>query len=150
MWYGIAVAGVVMCIGTLALLDAGLPGGLIGGHGSVDYARTLAFDTLVLYQLFAVFSVRSDEASIFHGLFRNPWLWLSVGLATALQAAVIYVPALQRGFGTVPLDGSDWLACAAVASTVVFAREAGKAWWRAVDRRAGRRSSPPPPRISPA
>jgi Ca2+-transporting ATPase len=143
MSYGIGLAGVVMCVGTLLLLDAGLPGGLIEGHGSVEYARTLAFHTLVLYQLFAVFSARSDEASLSHGLFGNPWLWLAVTLALALQAAVLYVPALQRGFGTVPLDVGDWVLCTLVASTVALAREAGKTWWRAVDRRAA--SLPPSP-----
>jgi Ca2+-transporting ATPase len=142
MWYGIAVGAAVMCVGALLVLDAGLPGGLVAGGGSVGYARTLAFNTLVLYQLFAVFSVRSDEETVFRGLFRNAWLWLSVALGVALQAAVIYVPALQRAFGTVSLDGGDWLACTAVASTIVLAREAGKAWWRAVDRRAA--WSPPP------
>lgn len=38
--------------------------------------------------------------------------------------------------GAVSLAADDWLLCAAVASTIVLAREAGKASWRAVDRRA--------------
>jgi Ca2+-transporting ATPase len=135
MWYGIAVAAVVMCVGTLAVLDAGLPGGLIDGGGSVQYARTLAFHTLVLFQLFDVFCIRSDEASALRGLFDNVWLWLAVGLAVAMQVAVIYVPLLQQAFGTVSLTASDWLLCTAIAATVAFAREAGKAWWRAADRR---------------
>jgi Ca2+-transporting ATPase len=136
MWWGIGVASVVMCIGTLALLDAGLPGGLIDGGGDVAYARTLAFHTLVLYQLFDVFCVRSDERSLLHGLFTNVWLWLSVAACVAAQVAVLYVPALQRGFGTVPLDALDWLLCTAVAATVVISREALKAVFRAADRRA--------------
>jgi Ca2+-transporting ATPase len=135
MWYGIAVAAVVMCGGTLAVLDAGLPGGLIDGGGSVEYARTLAFHTLVLFQLFDVFCIRSDEASALRGLFDNVWLWLAVGLAVTMQVAVIYVPMLQQAFGTVSLTAADWLLCTAIASTVAFAREGGKAWWRAVDRR---------------
>jgi P-type Ca2+ transporter type 2C len=49
---------------------------------------------------------------------------------------VTYLPGLQRAFGTVPLEARDWLLCTAAASTIVFAREAGKAWWRGVDRRA--------------
>ncbi len=138
MWYGIAAAAAVICSGTLLVLDAGLTGGLIEGGGRVEYARTLAFNTLVLYEFYDVFCIRSDEESAFRGLFRNAWLWLAVALGLALQAAVIYLPALQRAFGTVPLGAGDWLLCAAAASTIVFAREAGKAWWRAVDRRMAR------------
>jgi hypothetical protein len=61
MWAGICVAAVVIATGTLAALDAGLPGGLIAGSGSVEYARTLAFTTLVLFELYDVFCARSDE-----------------------------------------------------------------------------------------
>jgi P-type Ca2+ transporter type 2C len=136
MWQGIVIAACVMCVGTLGLLDASLPGGLIDGRGDIRYARTLAFNTLVLFQLFAVFSVRSDEASALHGLFANTWLWLSVALAAALQGLVLYVPAMQKAFGTVPLSARDWLLCCAVASVVLVTRELVKAYWRAVDRRA--------------
>jgi P-type Ca2+ transporter type 2C len=135
MWYGIALAAAVIGAGTLLMLDAGLPGGLIAGRGSVEYARTLAFNTLVVYQLYAVFCARSDEQSVSCGLFRNAWLWLAVAAGFGLQAAVIYLPGLRRAFGTVALDAADWLLCAGVAFTVVIVRESGKAWWRGVDRR---------------
>jgi Ca2+-transporting ATPase len=108
---------------------------LIDGGGSIAYARTLAFTTLVLYELVDVFCIRSDEVTTLRGLFRNSWVWLAVATGLTLQMAVIYVPTLQQAFGTVPLDAADWLTCAAVASTIAFAREAGKAWWRAADRR---------------
>jgi Ca2+-transporting ATPase len=136
MWYGIGVASVVMCVGTLLVLDAGLPGGFIEGEGELAYARTLAFHTLVLYQLFDVYCIRSDEASALDGLFSNRWLWLSVAACVGAQFAVLYIPALQRGFGTVALDASDWLVCTAVAASVVVARETLKAGFRAADRRA--------------
>ena len=139
MWYGIGMAAAVMGIGTLLVLDAGLPGGMIDGDGDVAYARTLAFHTLVIYQLFAVFSMRSDEASAARRLFGNVWLWLSVAAALALQGLVLYVPALQKAFGTVALSAGDWLACAAVGSTVLIARELLKWHWRTGDlRHAGR------------
>ena len=134
MWAGICVAAVVIATGTLAALDAGLPGGLIAGSGSVEYARTLAFTTLVLFELYDVFCTRSDEETTLHRTLRNGWLVLAVAVGLALQLAVVYIPTLQGAFGTVPLGVADWLFCAAVASTIVVAREGGKAWWRAVDR----------------
>jgi Ca2+-transporting ATPase len=87
-------------------------------------------------RLFDVFCIRSDEASAARRLFDNVWLWLSVAAAAALQGLVLYVPALQKAFGTVALDGRDWLVCAAVASTVMLARELLKWHWRTRDRRA--------------
>jgi Ca2+-transporting ATPase len=129
----------VICAGVLLVLDAGLAGGLIEGRGSVEYARTLAFNTLVLYELVDVFCIRSDERSAIHDLWRNAWLWAAAAGGLALQLSVIYAPPLQRAFGTVALGVSDWLLCAAVAATIFIAREAGKAWWRAVDRRRARR-----------
>ena len=135
MWAGIGVAAVVIAAVTLAALDAGLPGGLIAGSGSVEYARTLAFTTLVLFELYDVFCARSDEETTLHRTLRNGWLLAAVAVGLALQLTVVYTPALQRAFGIVPLGFTDWLFCAAVASTIVVAREGGKGWRRAVDRR---------------
>jgi Ca2+-transporting ATPase len=126
MWAGVALVGVIMAAGTLLVLDASLPGGLIAGTGDVDYARTMAFTTLVFFSLFNVFNARSDEHSAFTGLASNPWLWGSVALSLLLQAVVIYVPLLQHAFSTVPLSGADWLLCAAVGSVVLWLREADK------------------------
>ncbi len=83
MWAGILFVGVVMAIGTLLVLDASLPGGLIEGSGSLGYAQTMAFTTLMLFQLFNVLNARSDERSAFDGLFRNHWLWAAIGLSLA-------------------------------------------------------------------
>ncbi|MBK8804136.1 MAG: cation-translocating P-type ATPase [Fibrobacteres bacterium] len=126
MWTGIVMAGAVVATGTLLVLDASLPGGMIEGTGDMRYGRTMAFTTLVLFQLFNCFQSRSDTASVFHGLFRNGWLWGAVGLSLALQVAVVHVPMLQRGFSTTALTLNDWLLCAAVASSILWAGEAVK------------------------
>src|SRR6266540_3015372 len=126
MWADIVFVGLIVAVGTLGTLDSGLPGGLIAGSGDLTYARTLAFTTLVLFQLFNVFNARSDERSALHGLVRNPWLWGAVGLSLVLQLCVIYIPFLQRAFATVGLSVGDWLRCTLVASSVVWLREIGK------------------------
>ena len=38
-----------MAAGTLFVLDASLPGGLIEGAGSLRYAQTMTFTTLVFF-----------------------------------------------------------------------------------------------------
>ncbi|HWM42093.1 MAG TPA: cation-translocating P-type ATPase [Burkholderiales bacterium] len=133
MWAGIVYVGAIMAVGTLAILDASLPGGLIEGSGDMRYAQTMAFTTLVLFSLFTVFNARSDERSAFADLFTNAWLWGAVLLSLVLQAAVLYVPFLQRAFSTVPLGAGDWLLCAAVASSVLWLRELSKLFVRKTD-----------------
>ena len=126
MWAGIFFVGAVMAAGTLLALDASLPGGLIEGSGSMRYGQTIAFTTLVLFQIFNIFNARSDEQSVFYGLFQNHWLWGALGVSLALHVAVIYVPFLQSAFSTVSLTTADWLRCAAVASSVLWLRELSK------------------------
>jgi P-type Ca2+ transporter type 2C len=140
MWAGIFFVGAIMAIGTLLVLDASLPGGLIDGSGNMRYAQTMAFTTLMMFQLFNVLNARSDEESAFHRLFRNAWLWSALGLSLALHFTVIYVPFLQSAFSTVSLTSGDWLCCAAVASSVLWLRELSKV----VTRAASRRLSPKP------
>jgi Ca2+-transporting ATPase len=126
MWFGIALIGVVMAAGTLLVLDAALPGGLLPGSGDLHYGRTMAFTTLMMFQMFNVFNARSDTRSAFHGLFHNRWLWGAVALSVGLHFAVLYVPFLQHAFDTVPLSARDWLGCTLVASSVLWVRELSK------------------------
>jgi P-type Ca2+ transporter type 2C len=135
MWAGIVFVGVIMAAGTLLVLDASLPGGLLDGSGTMRYAQTMAFTTLVFFSLFTVFNARSDERSAFVGLFSNPWLWGAVLVSLVLQAAVVYLPFLQQAFSTVGLSVGDWLRCAAVASSVLWLRELSKVVTRATSRR---------------
>ena len=137
MWRGIVYVGAIMAGGTLFVLDASLPGGWIEGSGDLRYAQTMAFTTLMLFQMFNVINARSDEQSAFAHLFTNRWLWTAIGLSVALQVAVVYVPVLQRAFGTVGLGGGDWIRCAAVASSVLWLREISKFVGRFTRHRSG-------------
>jgi Ca2+-transporting ATPase len=126
MWEGILWVGLVMALVTLVALDLRLEGGLLGGSGDIDEARTMAFTTLVLAQLFNCFNARSDRTSAFRNLFVNRWLWGAIALSVALQAAVVYAPFLRDAFGTTPLGATDWLICVGLASVVLWAGEARK------------------------
>ena len=127
MWFDIFFVGIIMMLGTLGVMDWALPGGLLpGGNNSMRYAQTLAFTTLVFFQLFNAFNARSDEVSACTALCSNPWLWLAVGVSIGLQIGVIYLPFLQQPFGTVPLSLTDWAICIAVGSTVLWLRELWK------------------------
>jgi P-type Ca2+ transporter type 2C len=139
MWADIFSIGLVMAFGTLLVLDATLPGGVMNGFRSMHYAQTMAFTTLVLFQLFNVFGARSVERSALETLFTNRWLWAAVVLSLLLQAAAVYTPSLQEAFSTTALNASDWLCCTAVASSVLCFSEVSKALYR-------RAASPTPQR----
>ncbi len=126
MWIGIVWVGLVMALVTLAALDLRLAGGLLGGSGDIVEARTMAFTTLVLAQLFNVFNARSDRLSAFHQLFTNPLLWVAIALSIVLQIAVVQVPFMNDAFKTSPLKVGDWLICAGLASLVLWASETKK------------------------
>ena len=126
MWRSIIFVGSVMAVGTLSVLDASMPGGFIEGVGDLRYGQTMAFTTLMLFQIFNVVNARSDERSAFVHLFTNHWLWGAIAASVALQVLVVYVPFLQRAFGTVDLTARDWALCIATASSVLWLREGSK------------------------
>jgi Ca2+-transporting ATPase len=133
MWRMIAVVSVTTGVVTLLMLDAGDPGGLFSGDRSITEARTMAFHTLVLAQLFAVVGLRDERASFLKGLFANRWLWLALALGVAMQFLVLYVPGMQKAFGTFPLTLEDWVLCTVAASVVLVAIEVAKPLFRALD-----------------
>ena len=141
MWAGVLLVGLVMAAATLVTIDLYLPGGVIEGSESLDNARTAGFTVLVLAQLFNAFNARSETGTAFHRLFANRWLWGAIALSTALQVAVVHTPFLNKAFTTAPLSLEQWLVCAAMASTVLWASEVRKM----VLRQVRRSRSPLPP-----
>jgi Ca2+-transporting ATPase len=150
-WLRLAAIGTVMMVGTLAVLDAYYPGGLITlyatgtGPNAADetHARTMAFTTLMMFQLFNVFNCRSPWRSAFAGLFENRWLIGAVLVSLFTHVLVIYVPVLQSAFHTVALSAFDWAVATVVASTLLLAMEVAKVSVRA-ERRAKLGGAPRP------
>ena len=130
-WMRLAGIGAVMMVGTLAVLDAYYPGGLFTlfatgtepNAADESYARTMAFTTLMMFQLFNVFNCRSNLRSAFSGFFDNKWLIGAVALSLLTHVLVVYVPVLQTAFHTVPLSMTDWLVTVGVASTLLVLLE---------------------------
>jgi Ca2+-transporting ATPase len=126
MWLGIGFVGLIMAGVTLYALDAGLPGGFVAGSGDLAYAQTMAFNTLMLCQVWNVFNARSDTRSAFSHLFHNKWLWVALAGSVGAQFLVLYLEPLQRAFSTVALSASDWLECVVLSSLVLIGREISK------------------------
>ncbi len=103
MTWRIIASGTVISLSALAAFRYGL------FAGDVALARTMAFNTLVIFQLFFVFTCRSESHTILEiGLFSNPYLLVAVFISGALQLLINYVPFLQTVFHMVPLSGLQW------------------------------------------
>ena len=73
-------------------------------------ARTVAFVTLILSELFRSFAVRSDKYTVWElGITSNKQLLYAFLGSTILTLLVVYLPFAQPLFDTVPLDLKAWL-----------------------------------------
>ncbi len=117
----VVVAG-ILTVGTLGVFKLELDAG-----ADATRARTVAFTTIVFFELFLVFAIRSPRQTIWQvGLLTNPKLIIAVLGSMALQAAVIYLPVLQGVFGTEPLTLGDWVETLAISFTAFAGVEALK------------------------
>ncbi|OJV66462.1 MAG: hypothetical protein BGO41_03275 [Clostridiales bacterium 38-18] len=101
MAYAIGFQSIGLTIAVLAAYQIGLS---IEG-ATIELARTYAFSTLILGEMFRAYSARREDKGVWQfNPFSNKLLNLSVVIALILLFAVIYIPALQVIFSTVPLS----------------------------------------------
>lgn len=89
---------------------------------SIDYARTMAVNTLVAMEVWYLFSVRYMQGPSLsrQGLKGTKPVLIAVAIVFSLQLAFTYLPLLQQLFSSQPLTFSHGLICVAV-GVVVFA-----------------------------
>jgi Ca2+-transporting ATPase len=85
---------------------------------SVQEAMTMTFVSLVLIQFFKAYNFRSDRLSVLRQPFANKWLNIAIIWELIMLALILYVPLLERTFGTYGLSARDWLIIIAAAFTV--------------------------------
>jgi P-type Ca2+ transporter type 2C len=112
----ILFTGIVMMLGTIGVFAYSL--------GDLAHAHSMAFTTLVMFQLFHVLNNRSLHLSFFK-LGRNKWVWGAIGISLILQLLIIYTP-LNTLFRTVPLSLFDWGIILVVSSSIFIIREIWK------------------------
>jgi Ca2+-transporting ATPase len=80
------------------------------GTDPVLTGETMAFVTLVLSELLRAYTARSERYPLIKlGVFSNKYMQYAVGFSVALLMVVVYVPALQPIFNTIPLQPQEWL-----------------------------------------
>jgi Ca2+-transporting ATPase len=116
-WIRIFYIGIVMMIGTLAVFK------FYDFNTNLKYAQTMAFSTLVIFQMFNVLNCRSEENSIFKiGIFANKKLIGAIVISILLQIIAVHTP-INNLFYTVSLSFVDWIIVFLVSSSVLWIDE---------------------------
>ncbi|MDO3377937.1 cation-transporting P-type ATPase [Geoalkalibacter halelectricus] len=86
----------------------------------IELARTVAVNTLVMFEVFYLFNCRYLHRSVLsgEGLLGNRYVLLAIGAVFVLQALFTYAPPMQVLFSTAPMDAATWLRAIAVAFSV--------------------------------
>ena len=146
----IAETGAVLGAFAIGLLsDLGAAGALPAGVNPVAFlihydwrgvdvqtAKTMAFTTLTLCELFRAYTVRSERVSIFRlGIFSNRYMQYAVAFSLLLLLVVINVPYLQPLFNTTFLSPSEWGTVISLALLPAIVAELTKAYLRWSDKK---------------
>jgi Ca2+-transporting ATPase len=110
----------LMLVGGLwsALVNLGLFVWALNSGRGIQEAMTMTFVSLVLIQFFKAYNFRSDLHSVLRSPFANKWLNLAIAWELFMLALILYVPILERTFGTFALPWRDWLIIVVAALTI--------------------------------
>jgi Ca2+-transporting ATPase len=118
------LVGFVTATGAIALFLDEYYGEIVmphrGPEPALRKAQTLVATTIVLFQIFYLFQCRSLRRSSFKmGAWSNPAIYIGIGATLLMQAAFVHVPIFNVLFHSAPLGLRDWLACTAIAASIV-------------------------------
>jgi len=115
----------------------------INNAASIEHARTVAVNTLVMFEIFYLFNSRYITASVFNwsGFTGNPYVLVAIAVLIIFQLCFTYLAPMQILFGTTAISPEIWLRIILVSSSVLFLVELEKYFARKMlARKAGRSS----------
>ena len=109
---------------------------------SIELARTVAVNTLVMFEIFYLFSARYilEPSLTRRGLTGNRYVLYAIALLILFQLGFTYLGPMQILFATTGLDAGSWLLIISVASSVLFLVEIEK-WLLRNHARTGQRAA---------
>jgi magnesium-transporting ATPase (P-type) len=88
---------------------------------------TMTFAGIVVAQVGNVLACRTNKVSIFKtSLKSNKWILLGIASQISILSIILYVPLMQRLFGTTALSLIDWAFLVTLACVVIFVEEIRK------------------------
>ncbi len=98
-------------------------------HGaSIEKARTVAVNTLVMFEIFYLFNTRSLKDPIYRlrDLTGNPYVYLAILFVLGAQMIFTYTAPIQRLFGNAAIPALAWVRILLIAMSVFFLVEMEK------------------------
>ena len=97
-------------------------------HASIEHARTVAVNTLVMFEIFYLFNSRYLKDSVFNweGFTGNKYVIIAISILIIFQLGFTYLAPMQSLFGTTAIDLGMWLRIILVSSSVLFLVEIEK------------------------
>jgi magnesium-transporting ATPase (P-type) len=95
---------------------------------SIEHSRTVAVNTLVVFEIFYLFNSRYIKDSVFNweGFTGNRYVLIAIVLLLLFQLGFTYITPMQTLFGTTAIGFTMWLGIIAVSSSVLFLVELEK------------------------
>jgi cation-transporting P-type ATPase F len=82
----------------------------LGQAHSIEEARTIAVNTIVVVEAAYLFSCRSLRLPLWEiGVFGNPWVWAGATLMLLVQMVFTYLPTMNTLFHTAPIEWIWWV-----------------------------------------
>jgi magnesium-transporting ATPase (P-type) len=127
----ISFVAVILMSGTIGLYIWEIKQGM-----SIEHARTVAVNTLVMFEIFYLFNSRYLKNSVFNwaGLTGNRYVLIAIVILIFLQLGFTYLIPMQSLFGTTDIDLTVWLRIFLVSSSVLFLVEGEKYFRRRAER----------------
>ncbi len=99
-----------------------------GNGTSIEEARTIAVNTLVMFEIFYLFSARYLHAPSlsYEGLTGNRYVLYAIGLLVIFQLGFTYLAPMQTLFATTGISVEAWVRIIAIGSSVLFLVETEK------------------------
>ena len=136
LWYGLIESAIAMVAYFYLNGRLGWPRVPLAAAGvGYQMATTITLAAIVFAQVGAVFAVRTDRLSAFTaGLTSNKLILVGVAVEITLISLIMYLPPLQRTFGTAPLGIQEWIFLICVPVAMLAIDETRKALSRLMHR----------------
>lgn len=104
---------------------------------SIEYARTVAVNTLVFFEIFYLFNSRYIKEPVLNrkGLTGNRYVLIAIVVLILFQLGFTYLSPLQMLFGTTAIGSNVWMLILLVTSSVLFLVEIEKYLMRLLEKK---------------
>ncbi|MFZ1745212.1 MAG: cation-transporting P-type ATPase [Nitrospirales bacterium] len=101
---------------------------------SIETARTIAVNMLVVFEAFYLLNARSFYGSVLSrkGLLGNPYVPLTIGMVFGIQGLFTYTDVMQTLFHTTGIDGLAWLRIVGIGAVIFLLVELEKSVFRII------------------